>query len=298
VIFKLTKEDFEQVLKYYPEYRQDKITNWGRVREVAMARDPFARHNSELNMRAPGSTVNMQRGSLANAGSMSNMTADIAAASGSNVLSSVTGMARYNSHEFSIREEVHGDDAVGEERPGVKEELTDAMPRWLTQSSMEGDTADLDSWGMGETCLPPGLFARKGLRRLRLSRNHLTQLPPGVLGNLSNLQKLVLSNNQLMKLPLDLGWCKQMKELDVSCNFLTELPHSVCELSELNSFKAFKNELNSLPARIGALVRLEELNCLTTNCSCCRIVWESFVSSPHSMWPAIISLSCLHLLGW
>jgi len=56
----------------------------------------------------------------------------------------------------------------------------------------------------------------------------LTELPKEI-GNLVNLIKLCLSNNQLTELPKEIGNLVNLTELDLGGNQLTELPKELQE---------------------------------------------------------------------
>lgn len=61
------------------------------------------------------------------------------------------------------------------------------------------------------------------------------------------LEILLLSNNKLKYLPTEIGFCKTLIELDVSCNVLTHLPPQLGQLLSLKCLNAQNNLLIELP---------------------------------------------------
>jgi len=110
----------------------------------------------------------------------------------------------------------------------------------------------------GLTYLPDGIGELKNLEHLILSDNKLTYLPEGVCG-LKNLNKLSLYKNNLRKLPESFGELANLRELRVWQNNLTQLPESFCELKNLRMLYLCRNNLTSLPENFGELKNLEIL---------------------------------------
>ncbi len=80
------------------------------------------------------------------------------------------------------------------------------------------------------------------------------------LGQLSQLQELNLSYNQLTTLPESLGQLAQLQLLSLFNNQLTTLPKSLVQLTQLPSLNLSGNQLMSLPESLGQLTQLRELN--------------------------------------
>lgn len=115
--------------------------------------------------------------------------------------------------------------------------------------------------------LPPGLLGQLGaLTRLVLDRNALAALPPDV-GALAALKVLSVADNRLAALPPELGRCAKLEKVVVAGNALRGLPPELGQLGALSVLDVSRNELASLPASIGACGRLTELvasdNCLS-----------------------------------
>ena len=107
---------------------------------------------------------------------------------------------------------------------------------------------------------------RSGAKRLDLSGSwgdekalKLIELPES-LGQLTQLQSLNLSWNQLTALPEWLGQLTQLKSLDLHHNQLTVLPESLGQLTQLQSLKLYRNQLTTLPESLGQLTKLPSLD--------------------------------------
>jgi hypothetical protein len=81
---------------------------------------------------------------------------------------------------------------------------------------------------------------RFGALKLDLSELGLRELPPSI-GQLTQLQVLNVSSNQLTALPEALGQLTQLEELDVSGNQLTALPETLKRLTRLQALYLHDN---------------------------------------------------------
>src|SRR5690606_23043948 len=88
---------------------------------------------------------------------------------------------------------------------------------------------------------------------------HLTRLPDSI-GNLSNLNLLSLSENQLTSLPDSMGNLRSLERLAVYDNQLTGLPATFGSLTELRRLNLHENQLTSVFGEIGNLTNLEFLD--------------------------------------
>lgn len=116
---------------------------------------------------------------------------------------------------------------------------------------------DLNRMGLSE--LPESLGQLTQLQLLYLSGNQLTALP-GWLGQLTQLQSLDLSSNQLTALPKSLGQLTQLQSLNLSSNQLTVLPESLGQLTQLQTLDIDRNQLAALPESLGQLTQLQTLD--------------------------------------
>ncbi|CAD5235472.1 unnamed protein product [Bursaphelenchus xylophilus] len=106
--------------------------------------------------------------------------------------------------------------------------------------------------------LPKFLFRLPKLRRLCLGDNDLHRLPPDI-GHLVGLVELNISRNDISDLPEDLKNCKQLLILDVSSNPIARLPDSITMVSSLTQLSLNDTSLTRLPVDIGRLTMLRSL---------------------------------------
>ncbi|MFA6159341.1 MAG: leucine-rich repeat domain-containing protein [Candidatus Paceibacterota bacterium] len=106
--------------------------------------------------------------------------------------------------------------------------------------------------------VPSSIDQLSSLQELDLSGNQLTSLPPEI-GHLSSLQYLYLSNNQLKSLPREISQLSSLRVLNLNNNQLTSLPPEVGHLSSLRLLYLNDNQLTSLPPEISHLSSLQEL---------------------------------------
>jgi Leucine-rich repeat (LRR) protein len=107
--------------------------------------------------------------------------------------------------------------------------------------------------------LPDSLWELTALQSLNISYNQLTALPEAI-GQLTQLQSLDISYNQLTALPAAIGQLTQLRSLDISDNQLTALPEAIGQLTQLRSLYISYNQLTALPEVIGELSLLQSLN--------------------------------------
>jgi len=129
--------------------------------------------------------------------------------------------------------------------------------------------AELDDWVVQAAAAPQEKRAEAAakiaacrdhnLTRLDLSRLGLSSLPDCI-GQLQQLEWLVLVSNNLTALP---GWvCKlpDLVGLYVSCNRIEHLPDSLGELTRLERLRLDYNRLQKLPDSIGQLRSLKQIS--------------------------------------
>jgi hypothetical protein len=83
---------------------------------------------------------------------------------------------------------------------------------------------------------------------------------PADLGNLTNLESLILSDNVIENLPESLGNCTKLETLDVKDNLLSTLPTSFGNLQNLKNLNVKANEITQFPANFSNLLKLENLD--------------------------------------
>ena len=74
-----------------------------------------------------------------------------------------------------------------------------------------------------------------------------------------DIKELYLYNNQLTQLPTEIGNLTQLTELDLSNNQLTQLPREIGNLTQLTWLNLSDNQLTQLPRVIGNLTQLTRL---------------------------------------
>jgi Leucine-rich repeat (LRR) protein len=108
-----------------------------------------------------------------------------------------------------------------------------------------------------------GVGNLSNLDTLILGNNQIGGGIPASIGNLTNLNSLVLGNNQLTgSIPTSLGNLTNLVSLDLSANLLTSsIPYSLGNLVNLtNELYLYSNQLTgSIPGTLGNLVNLQDL---------------------------------------
>ncbi|XP_014246408.1 E3 ubiquitin-protein ligase LRSAM1-like isoform X2 [Cimex lectularius] len=111
--------------------------------------------------------------------------------------------------------------------------------------------------------VPKGVYSVcKVLRKesLLLHHNCLNSLSGGgSLEDLSLLNILDLSSNNLSTIPDNICYLTNLKELYLNNNLIKSLPDSICELKELRVLSCPFNRLKKLPQGMSAMMSLEEL---------------------------------------
>jgi len=105
---------------------------------------------------------------------------------------------------------------------------------------------------------------RSKATELDFSQMGLTELPE-TLGQLTQLQSLVLSHNQLNELPEWLGKLTLLHTLNVGGNRLTTLPKWIYNLNRLHTLSLYANRLVEIPKEIQKLSTLKSLNLFNNN---------------------------------
>ncbi len=96
--------------------------------------------------------------------------------------------------------------------------------------------------------------------------NNLLTLPSEI-GQLSELRRLIIEENQITNLPSDIGFLSNLKELDLTDNNLTELPDTIGGLNKLEYLDLESNKFMKVPLAITYLKNLKVLNMCKNNIS-------------------------------
>uniref|UniRef100_A0A8C7HZL7 protein-serine/threonine phosphatase n=1 Tax=Oncorhynchus kisutch TaxID=8019 RepID=A0A8C7HZL7_ONCKI len=102
--------------------------------------------------------------------------------------------------------------------------------------------------------LPPNLFYSQDLTHLNLKHNFLPT--DHRLHQFSRLRSLNLSNNQLGQFPVAICDIPTLTEVNLSCNYLTNVGQAVGSMTNLQTFLLDGNCLSELPSELGSLQRL------------------------------------------
>ena len=110
----------------------------------------------------------------------------------------------------------------------------------------------------GYNSVPEALGQLSSLQTLDLSDNQLASVPEA-LGQLSSLQSLELTNNQLASVPEALGQLSSLRTLLLDNNQLASVPEALGQLSSLRTLWLDNNQLASVPEALGQLSSLRTL---------------------------------------
>ncbi|MCS5550736.1 MAG: leucine-rich repeat domain-containing protein, partial [Gammaproteobacteria bacterium] len=150
------------------------------------------------------------------------------------------------------------------------ENWTETLWKWADDSDIPNEVLPRDRdelinltelYIIGDiTKLPKEIGNLTNLTKIFLEENELTELPKEI-GNLVNLTKLSISITQLSKLPKEIGNLVNLTELNLSYNQLDKLPKEIGKLINLTKLNLEGSELmTELPKEIGNLVNLKTLN--------------------------------------
>jgi hypothetical protein len=95
-----------------------------------------------------------------------------------------------------------------------------------------------------------GLF--HGLRKLDLSENRISELPPDI-GNLFSLKHLNLSSNLIKVLPDEFQYMKYLETALLFSNLIHSIPDVFHSMTCLVEFNIFNNRLLKIPPTMGKL---------------------------------------------
>jgi len=135
------------------------------------------------------------------------------------------------------------------------------VSNWYGVTVEDSGVIRLSLWGnMMSGSIPAELGNLTNLQRLVLPYNQLTSIPPQ-LGNLSNLERLQLKSNRLTSIPTELGNLSDLEDLDLSSNLLTgSIPSTLGNLSNLQFLYLYENQLTgSIPSALGNMSNLQHL---------------------------------------
>ncbi|SEO56066.1 Protein tyrosine kinase [Mucilaginibacter gossypiicola] len=106
--------------------------------------------------------------------------------------------------------------------------------------------------------------------------NRIETVPPKSVN--TNLRWLILTNNQIMALPGEIGNCSRMQKLMLAGNKLTELPTSLASCLNLELLRISANQLNEFPEWLLSIPKLS---------------WLAFSGNPFSYKPTVQPLELI-----
>ncbi len=124
--------------------------------------------------------------------------------------------------------------------------------------NLRKNTQAIDLRNKQLTDFPEMVIQSPRLNILLLSKNEIRRLPPTI-DTLSNLKYLILSGNELKSLPSATGNLKNLLVLDVSDNQIRTLPPDIGNANSLIELNVRGNLLTSLPESLGSLKNLVSL---------------------------------------
>ncbi|CCH53979.1 putative serine/threonine-protein kinase pats1 [Fibrisoma limi BUZ 3] len=143
----------------------------------------------------------------------------------------------------------------------MEDSMREALRRIKNTRSKLSEILDLS--GLNLSSLPESIGQLTQLTRLYLYDNQLTILPESI-GQLTQLTRLSLHDNQLAVLPESISQLTQLTSLSLHDNQLAVLPESISQLTQLTELDLSTNQLTVLPESIGQLNQLTRLD-LHTN---------------------------------
>ncbi len=151
--------------------------------------------------------------------------------------------------------------ATDEVPQAVEEKIAEALRTGATELDLSCEYDAKDSEKL--TALPESLSQLTQLQSLNLSDNQLMALPEW-LGQLLNLRKLSLYNTGLTVLPDWIGNFASLTRLSISCNDITKIPDSIGQLRNLQTLILGAsgeggNPLGSFPDCVRQLKGLEKI---------------------------------------
>ncbi|CAF1150385.1 unnamed protein product [Didymodactylos carnosus] len=107
--------------------------------------------------------------------------------------------------------------------------------------------------------MPAEIFQLRALKILSIQQNQLRDVPFASLANLTHLETLHLSNNEIQNLT-DIGKLKSLTKLDLSNNSIVEIPLEIISLnSTLIELDLSNNNLTSIPNQLVNMTKLKTL---------------------------------------
>lgn len=130
---------------------------------------------------------------------------------------------------------------------------TKNQPTGSTPTGQPGTTLDYSNRGL--TQFPKEILSKTNTTELNLSHNQLSGALPAEIKNLTRLQTLNVSYNNMTGIPAEIGQMKSLKVIDYSYNNITGLPNELGNLTQLQTLDLRGNnpsqqDLNQIRAKL------------------------------------------------
>lgn len=133
--------------------------------------------------------------------------------------------------------------------------LTKTTPDWAIRLWEWADEKDID-----ETEISRNFQKLRGTEQIILVHRGIEEIPVELF-NLTEIKKFIISHDTLRSLPSEIMKLKKLITLDLSYNVnLTEIPDTVCDLSQLEELNLSSSNIKNLPKGIDHLTKLKILN--------------------------------------
>lgn len=130
------------------------------------------------------------------------------------------------------------------------ESVTDSANGRITAISLAGRNARV---------LPSIIGDLTELRKLDMSNNAITAIP-FELGNCSKLEELLLHHNKIPQIPVEISKLSQLRKLDLSYNSFFRFPKEIGQLSNLEWLDFSNNRINEFHSEITNCTKLEYIS--------------------------------------
>ncbi|MBN1129382.1 MAG: leucine-rich repeat domain-containing protein [Chitinispirillaceae bacterium] len=120
------------------------------------------------------------------------------------------------------------------------------------------DLSNRDVSKDGIVIIPHSVGNLSELQRLVATDNIIKSIPSSLF-KLNKLRTLNLASNRIVTVPEEIGKLENLDSLDLRHNRLESLPSSIGDLKKLSYLHLWGNKLASLPSRITSLPNLKEL---------------------------------------
>ena len=155
--------------------------------------------------------------------------------------------------------------SVCDRTPAVRDAIMGLVPMSACGDVTEEHLSTINKFNLSGASLTElkadDLSDLTGLENLILSKNQLSSLPDGFCDDLTALTRLDMSDNQLTSIPSELFTLPNMKQLLLHSNQLSgEIPTELGNLSNLTALTLNNNQLvGEIPTELGNLSKLEGL---------------------------------------